>query len=136
MIKLPQGEMELFIRTDFSIISQWQKICEEVTDIENECPPMITIINDPKFSQLKISDLPQFSKDQVTNTFVMLVDEMSSSHPEHPINCVDLTDDFGRYFRVIPSEVCSVSANLGLSNMDFSEFADNVDPDGIFRGFK
>jgi len=31
--------------------------------------------------------------------------------------------------------MCSVENNLSIANMDFSEFADNVDKDGIFRGF-
>jgi hypothetical protein len=29
-----------------------------------------------------------------------------------------------------------MEANLSLANMDFFEFADAVDPDGIFRGFE
>jgi hypothetical protein len=29
-----------------------------------------------------------------------------------------------------------VGNNLSLANMDFHEFADNADPDGVFRGFR
>jgi hypothetical protein len=28
-----------------------------------------------------------------------------------------------------------VENNLSIANMDYSEFADEVDPDGVFRGF-
>jgi hypothetical protein len=45
------------------------------------------------------------------------------------------TGQVGRTFRSIPSEVEPVVANLSLANMDFAEFADNTDADGIFRGF-
>jgi hypothetical protein len=31
--------------------------------------------------------------------------------------------------------VQSIENNLSLFNMDFWEFADNVDDDGVFRGF-
>ena len=51
---------------------------------------------------------------------------------------VDLNEpngQVGRTFRSIPSEVEAIVANLSLANMDFAEFADNIDPDGIFRGF-
>jgi hypothetical protein len=29
----------------------------------------------------------------------------------------------------------SVENNLGIANMDFSQFADAAGPDGVFRGF-
>jgi hypothetical protein len=47
----------------------------------------------------------------------------------------DLNGQVGRTFRSIPEEVEPIVANLSLANMDFAEFADNADPDGIFRGF-
>ena len=49
---------------------------------------------------------------------------------------IDLADQPGRTFRVIPSEMWSVENNLSLANMDFDEFADAVDAAGIFRGFQ
>jgi hypothetical protein len=48
---------------------------------------------------------------------------------------MDLHREPGRTFRVIPSEVWGIENNLWLANMEFAEFADSVDPDGIFRGF-
>jgi hypothetical protein len=44
-------------------------------------------------------------------------------------------DEPGRTFRVIPREIWSVENNLSISNMDYHEFADNIDSDGVFRGF-
>jgi hypothetical protein len=35
----------------------------------------------------------------------------------------------------VPAELWSVENNLSLANMDFHQFADNVAPDGVFRGF-
>jgi len=49
---------------------------------------------------------------------------------------VDLYSDPGRSFRVIPSELWGVENNLSLANIDFEEFADAVDRDGVFRGFE
>ena len=47
----------------------------------------------------------------------------------------ELNGQAGRTFRSIPSEVEPIVANLSVANMDFAEFADNTNPDGIFRGF-
>ena len=49
---------------------------------------------------------------------------------------MDLYTERGRAFRVIPSEIEGVENNLSLANMDFGEFADSADRDGIFRGFR
>jgi len=48
---------------------------------------------------------------------------------------MDLSTERGRAFRVIPSEIEGVENNLSLANMDFEEFANAADPDGVFRGF-
>jgi hypothetical protein len=33
------------------------------------------------------------------------------------------------------AEIADIEANLSIANMGFSEFADNVEDDGVFRGF-
>ena len=67
--------------------------------------------------------------------FVFIVDRTTFTNPEQPVLVVDLCNELGRTFRIIPSEMWGVENNLSLSNMDFFEFADNVDADGVFRGF-
>ena len=69
------------------------------------------------------------------HSFIFIVDRVALSHRELPILVLDLHEQPGRTFRVIPSEVWGVENNLCIGNMDFSEFADALDPDGIFRGF-
>ncbi|GAB4214988.1 MAG: hypothetical protein OHK0012_14070 [Synechococcales cyanobacterium] len=60
---------------------------------------------------------------------------MTLSNPEQPILVVDLIHEPGRTFRVIPGEIWAVENNLSIANMDFHDFANSVDPDGVFRGF-
>jgi hypothetical protein len=48
---------------------------------------------------------------------------------------LDAQDNPGRTFRVTATESWGVENNLSISNMDFFEFADAVDDDGVFRGF-
>jgi hypothetical protein len=67
--------------------------------------------------------------------FLMIVDDVTVRSPEHPILVVDLWREPGRGFRAVPAAVQSIENNLSIANMDFAEFADAVDEDGIFRGF-
>jgi hypothetical protein len=41
----------------------------------------------------------------------------------------------GREFRAVPRAVQAIENNVSLANMDFDDFANAVDDDGIFRGF-
>jgi uncharacterized protein DUF6924 len=47
---------------------------------------------------------------------------------------VDLTDEPGKTFRVIPAEMWSVENNFSLANLDFADFVEAVDNEGIYRG--
>ncbi|WP_268958754.1 DUF6924 domain-containing protein [Nonomuraea aridisoli] len=38
--------------------------------------------------------------------------------------------------RVISAELPAIHANLCIGNMDFGEFAESADADGVFRGFR
>lgn len=67
--------------------------------------------------------------------FIFLVDAETIGHKDHPVLVVELEDSTCRTFRVVPSWVWSVQNNLVLCNMDWEDFAYQVDGDGIFRGF-
>jgi hypothetical protein len=65
---------------------------------------------------------------------VFVADQMALTNPEHPILVVDLQDEPGRTFRVIPLALGEVENNLSIANMGFDEFAEATDESGIFRG--
>jgi hypothetical protein len=58
------------------------------------------------------------------------------SAAEHHLLVLDPFNPTGETFRVIPSEAWGVENNLSLANMDYIEFVDSSDSDGVFRGFK
>ncbi|MCA9802295.1 MAG: hypothetical protein KC777_09925, partial [Cyanobacteria bacterium HKST-UBA02] len=60
-------------------------------------------------------------------------DEFALSQPEFPVLFIDLFDTPGRELRVIARAVQNVENNLSISNMDFEEFAESADADGIYR---
>lgn len=54
---------------------------------------------------------------------------------DHTFVVVDLGEERGRWFRCSAGAVQVIENNLSMANMDFSEFADGVGADGVFRGF-
>ena len=67
--------------------------------------------------------------------FIFVVDSLTIAHPEHPLLVVDLYGGSPSAFRAVPSAIGAIETNLSLANMDFREFAESADTDGIFRGF-
>jgi hypothetical protein len=49
---------------------------------------------------------------------------------------VDLLDEDRRPFRCIPAELWAVENNLNIANMDWEDFADEVDASGVYRGLR
>jgi hypothetical protein len=107
--------------TTWTISSAWARccgrwsppLCRTLTPEE-----LIALAREGYLSQIAVAD-PQTMRDQT----VLFVD----------FN--ELNGQVGRTFRSIPPEVEPIVANLSLANMDFAEFADNTNPDGIFCGF-
>jgi hypothetical protein len=112
--------VSLAIRTDFAHEEEWARIQEAIVEPQTE------------------------------EGFIAYVEfiTLTLTHPDRPILAVNLYDwvegledqgrgpRYGDTFRVVPAELWSVQNNLSLPNMEWEEFADNVDGDGIFRGFE
>ena len=67
--------------------------------------------------------------------FAIVADRTTMTDRDHPLLVVDAGDEPGRVFRAVPTSIQSIENNLSLANMDFHEFADSVDLDGVFRDF-
>ncbi|RIJ69739.1 hypothetical protein D1871_21485 [Nakamurella silvestris] len=132
------------VRTDFSDDRAWKKVCSEASAPVFDDPAateeepfyaMLDCVDDKRYQGLTVEDVVRLAPTSPDLTFIFLVDGKTLTDPEHPIVVVDLLDTPGRTFRVIPHEMWGVQNNLVLFNMDFVDFADSVDPDGVFRGF-
>jgi hypothetical protein len=67
---------------------------------------------------------------------LFIADRTSLTSPDHPVLVVDLADGSGqRPFRCIAQELWSVDNNLNIANMDWEDFANAADLDGLFRSF-
>ena len=96
----------------------------------------VAFVSDRSYEGLTVAQIADAVPAAFRHSFIFVADETAIRHSEHPLLVIDLGDEPGRTFRVIPSEMWGVENNLSIANMDFHEFADNVEDDGVFRGFK
>jgi hypothetical protein len=135
MKKIPKTMNSLVLRTDFSDDSAWESICAAIQRPVGEFRAYVEFLSDTEYDGLPAERLIDLVTKGFDQNFMFIVDKIALSHPDHPILVVDLYHEPGRTFRVIPPEMWGVENNLSIANMDFFEFADAVDEDGVFRGF-
>jgi hypothetical protein len=134
-LPIPPEFSTLVVRTDFTDDGAFLEVCRliEASDCEGYTPTLLRV-EDPAYDGATVVQL--LGSPGLDYAFV--VDSRAIADPEHAVLVVDLDSEFGqpgRTFRTIPAEVSAIDANLGISNMDFEEFAESVGVDGVFRGF-
>jgi hypothetical protein len=140
MEMLPKTVDSPVVRTDFDNDDGWKTVCELIRQpvddgFGEEFFAYVEFVDDPAFRDLTERGLLERVPGDFGHSFLMVVDKATVGSPEFPILVMDLYDERGRTFRAIPSEIQGIENNLSIANMDFTEFADNVDADGVFRGF-
>jgi hypothetical protein len=144
MKMLPDTKDSPVIRTDFENQSAWETICDlirapvRVFGQDLFAYVEVEFVEDTEFRDLSTEELMRRAPmgDEYGASCLLVVDKIATRHPEFPILVVDLWDERGRTFRTIPSEILGIECNLSLSNMDFRDFANSTDQDGVFRGFR
>jgi hypothetical protein len=130
----PPTDFSLVVRADFADDSAWRRVVELLEQPVEGFAAGLHFVDDPAYRDVTPSSLLDHASGQDLS-FAFLADAETMAGTEHTLVVVDLFDEPGRSFRVIPAEVAPVQNNLEIANMDFHEFADSVDPDGVFRGF-
>jgi len=131
--KLPETPNTLLLRTHFGDDAAWDALCAAIQTPVGEFCAYVTLFDDRSYADVSIDDIVVLASDG-HRTFVFVGDRVAQLDPERPLLVVDLGEEPGRAFRVVPSEAWSVENNLSIGNMGFDEFADAVDADGVFRG--
>ena len=135
MLNLPETENSLVLRTDYSDDAAWERVREAISAPVGDFRAYVTFVSDPGLRDLTPAEILGRLPRDFQHSFIFVVDDTTLRHAEHPLLVVDLFDERGRTFRVIPTEAWSVENNLSIANMGFDDFAESVDPDGVFRGF-
>jgi hypothetical protein len=139
MASLPQSNVALLVRTDFKADASWELLCEEILVPSDEgFLANLLPVSDPSFSQVSWQEIKAaVPPNRHGSVVVLIADTRTLSSPDHPVLVVDLMDfrEPLEPFRSIPSELWSIENNLNIANMDWADFADATDDDGVFRGF-
>ena len=135
MKPLPRSDQALVIRTDFSDDIAWNAVVSAIRQPVDGFYAYVELVDDPAFRDLTVEQLVAL-RDDLSKSYTIVADGITMREAEHPLLVVDLIEELGRTFRAVPSAIQSIENNLSIANMDFWEFADNVDPDGVFRGFE
>ena len=146
------------LRTDFSDDAAWRAVVAAVMlPVEFDgspygaYEPQVIAVDDRDLQGATAETLARDLADhEEVRGYVLLADHRTlaeaSAGGEVSVVYVDLsvTDEedaelfdsyLGRSFRCAVAEIASIEANLSIANMDFRDFADAVEGDGVFRGF-
>lgn len=137
MKTIPDTEYSLVLRTDFSDQAAWDRICTEIRKPVSifRFVAYVEFLDDVEYADITKEQLLKLLPPHYNHSFIIVADRTTITHPEHPLLVIDLFDDSKRDFRAVPKQIQAIENNLSIANMDFEDFADNVDKDGIFRGF-
>jgi hypothetical protein len=135
MKRCPDTENAPVLRTDFSDQAAWDAIRKEVMQPVDGFYANVDFIDDPEFAGRAGDALLRSISRGMRHSFIVVADKTSITNDEHLLLVIDLFGEKGREFRAEPSRIQSIENNLSIANMDFSDFAESCDPDGVFRGF-
>lgn len=144
------------IRTEFSNDGTWTAIREQIAAPQTEMGysfyAHVRYVSDQQFAGMQPKELVHALPDDYPGFFCFVADDKTFASNEHPILVVGFSPDSLdikdyertpsqtpladiKSFRAVPATIQGIENNLSISNMDFEEFADTVDADGVFRGF-
>ncbi len=124
------------IRTDYSDPGAWLTVRALIgRPTADGFLARLEIIDDRAWAGLEPSQaVRRLSPPHGDHALVVMADARTMRDPEHTLLCVDPSTL--RSVRVIPSELWSIENNLSLANLDWNDFLDAADKDGVLRGFK
>lgn len=147
MVTLPDSGCSLLVRTDFTNDEAWRRLCDAVhQETEEGFSANVEPVSDIAFDGATWETVRDAVPPNDEGASVLFIaDTTALSAPDYPILAVyiplDLLDDDedeSDYlpFRCIAAELWSPECNLNIANMDWADFTDSTDEDGVFRGFE
>lgn len=132
---LPESDLALIIRTDYSSDAVWNEIRRVIATPVDGFEAYVEYAEDASYAGLTSAQIVELFGD-AGRSYAMVVDSRTISDPEHPLLVIDIFDGAHPEFRAVPMAIQSIENNLSIANMDFDEFANAADADGVFRNFR
>ena len=136
MTGLPSTHASLLIRTDFTDGIAWEETkAAALAESEDGFQAYLHVVDDVIGGEATWQDLRSATLALEHHAAVLFIADRAALVGDHPIRVVDLSSESRPPFRCLARELWAVDNNLNTANMDWEEFADNVEADGIYRGF-
>jgi len=127
----------LLVRTDFSSDEMWQKCAQIVREPRDVFFCNMDFIDDIYFSGKSQHEILEMIPKEYLYPVIFIADKITFLSADLPCLVLGINQyNNGLSFRMAAHALTSVENNLGIANMDFEDFANAVEPDGIFRGFQ
>jgi uncharacterized protein DUF6924 len=142
MASLPDTWRVPVIRTDFTDDALWARLTEEIASpTEEGFEAGVDFVEDRTLEGLDepalVRCFPRTYPSSFRHPVIFVVDSRTVASSDHPILVIDLQEDgTDQPFRATPRQIQAIENNLSIANMDFFEFAQSIDNDGVFRGFE
>src|SRR5260221_14083990 len=104
----------LVLRTYFADQAAWEAICTAIRQPAGDFKAYVAFLSDRQYDGVSAERLRSVIPTGYNHTFVFVVDRLATTDHERPILVVDLWEEPGRTFRVIPSEIWGVENNLSI----------------------
>ena len=134
MKPLPESQDALVLRTDFSDDATWKAVRAAISEPVDGFLAYVEFIDDVAFDGVGPSELVELGRD-AAKSYIIVADRATMTTSDHALLIIDLLEEPGRTFRAIPSQIQTIENNLSIANVDFREFAEASDVDGVFRGY-
>lgn len=130
----------LLVRPDYSDDAAWQAALSAATAVYDaddfeRVGACLQPVESPELEHLTPQDLTRLPRADYLGELAVADARTMRDQTVMFVDLNEFNQQVGRTFRSVPQEVEPIVANLSISNMDFFEFADRADPDGVFRGF-
>ena len=132
----PDLDTALLVRTDFTDDARWDAARAAAgAETEEGFSAGLAPVDDSSWADASVDDLRSAALAAGGEAAVLFAVDAAASAGDFPILVIDL-EGSNPAFRCVAAELWSVENNLNVGNMDWAEFADHVDADGIYRGLE
>ncbi|WP_309075039.1 DUF6924 domain-containing protein [Paenarthrobacter sp.] len=136
MSTLPSTADSLLVRTNFSDTETWLSALSFVLAQNGDgFRAYVQVVDDIAWCNADWERIRNAVLCNVEHAAVLFIMDEVALESDYPVLVVDLDDLSHEPFRCVARRLWSVDNNLNLANMDWEEFTEDTDTDGVFRGF-
>lgn len=137
MLTLPSSENGSFlVRTSFTDDEPWIDLLTFVlTENQDGFRAYVRAIDDKAWDGASWEQVREAALTANNNAAVLFIVDRPALGTGYPIQVIDLHEESRHPFRCIATELWGVDNNLNISNMDWEDFSESTDDEGVFRGF-